>query len=154
MEFRRADHVAWRVVAGETVLIDLRRNVIYGLGVAAGTLWRRLERTATTEQLMQGLPTSDLSHEEQTLSRAQVTTLLCELESCGLVEVLGVGREAGTVDAPEGESREAESAAGGVSEATGVPTAIGWRQDVSSFGACGLFPVGGPTPCGTPQFPS
>ncbi len=50
--WRRAEHVAWRAVAGETVLVDLRSKAFYGLDPLAGYLWHLLDGRRTADDLV------------------------------------------------------------------------------------------------------
>lgn len=160
MEFRRAGHVAWRVVAGETVLIDLRRNVVLGLSPRAGTLWRGLDRAATADLLVELWPLGNAACDDTPVSSAEVTALLRELEGHGLVDVVQVGQESLVASAGEADTARTTgtplSGPETIREAVAapVPRAVSWSQDISSFGACGLYPVGGPTPCANAIFPS
>lgn len=46
---RIAPHVAWQVVGGETVVVDLRSGHALGLNGTAGLIWSSVERSKPEE---------------------------------------------------------------------------------------------------------
>ncbi|MBZ0112428.1 MAG: PqqD family protein [Thermoanaerobaculia bacterium] len=49
--WRRAEHIAWRPMGEETVLVDLRTKAFYGLDSLAGHLWHLLDGRSSSVDL-------------------------------------------------------------------------------------------------------
>ena len=48
---QHSDHVAWRAIGGETVLVDLRTNTMLGLNTTGGVLWQALSHPTAAADL-------------------------------------------------------------------------------------------------------
>ncbi len=126
-------HVAWREIEGQTFVLDLARNVMYGLNVPGGMVWRALQEggdlTATANALGPGRPDA---------ANRAVTAFVGELASLGLV--------ASDVCAPEAPVEAADLSF--------VPPQVVWHEQLRSFGqgVCGLRPAQGGPCLGAPQY--
>ena len=128
MTVQLAGHVAWRELAGETFVVDLKQRRMYGLNRAGSEVWKAIceERDPGNGQSGAGV--------------GVVRRFLGELFELGLVNVSGsetkTAGEEGTV--PE------------VDESS-VPRVV-WREDLHAFAAsCGLPPGSTPTCNQVPQ---
>ena len=127
IKYRRADHVAWRRVGDETVVVHLDRKQMLGLNEAGSVVWSALEREHDLEAITRALG----DHPDEATLR-QVDAFLRDLGREGFVET----EPAGTPLASEPAVLPA-----------GAP-AITWREELRAFGIgqCGFFPAGG-GPC-------
>lgn len=115
---QHSDHVAWRAIGGETVLVDLRTNTMVGLNHAAGVLWRALAHPIAAKDLAAA---TGIEH-------ATVTAFLADLQGRGLVApATGAIPAAGVLGpaAPEQGS---------------PPPAVLWTEDLRTFAACAQAP--------------
>ena len=117
---RRAEDLAWRNVAGETIVVHLSRKRMYGLNAAGGRIWNALDQSVTITDL-ERLILSDAGDRE--IVRSSLTGFLADLAGEGLIEFDG--------------------AAPSASDATEGPAAprIEWREEIRKFaGDCQLYP--------------
>ena len=85
----RSQSVVSRVIAGETLIIPIRKGVgdlasIYSLNSVATAIWQAIQRPRDTEEIV-----SALEHEfdgERKVIEKDVTNFLSEMHSAGLVE--------------------------------------------------------------------
>ena len=85
MKVLLADHVIWRDLGDEVVILSLANNNYFGLVGAGGQMWRRLAEDGSTERTVEAL-TKEFDTDEATL-RTDLEVLVRELESLGLVVV-------------------------------------------------------------------
>lgn len=85
MKVLLADHVIWRDLGDEVVILSLANNNYFGLVGAGGQMWRRLAEDGSTERAVEAL-TKEFDTDEATL-RADLEVLVRELEALGLVVV-------------------------------------------------------------------
>lgn len=116
--YERPDHVAWRCLGEETVLVDLRANTIVALNASGGLIWAALSEPLGVDALV-----------ELTGSEAgAVACFLGDMVRRGLLTpVAGRGVSA--------------SAASGLGPGSGPPAVI-WTEELHSFAAasCALLP--------------
>jgi len=91
--FVRSDSVVSRVIAGETLIVPVRRGVgdlasIYSLNSVATAIWQALSEPRSTEEVVQVL-SEEFEGEAETIV-ADVQSFLSEMQSAGLVQALGV----------------------------------------------------------------
>ena len=90
--FVRSDSVVSRVIAGETLIVPVRRGVgdlasIYSLNPVATAIWQALAEPRSTEEVVQVLSEQFEAETERIV--ADVQSFLVEMQSAGLVQVLG-----------------------------------------------------------------
>lgn len=61
----RAEHVAWREIDGQTVLLDLRTSTYLAANESAGLLWKALAEGTTRDELVQALASAYELPEDQ-----------------------------------------------------------------------------------------
>lgn len=83
MVYRRTDHVAWRTLGNETVVVDLSANRMYGLNESGGRVWEALGEEADPESLVGRL---GLTGEDIERNLLPIRDFLTELSAAGLVE--------------------------------------------------------------------
>jgi len=120
MAYRRADHVAWRALGEETVVVDLRSNWMYGLNETGGRVWEALEESVEPETLAASL---GLSGSELERALMAIEDFLAELCSADLVEAIGTS-----------QPTSRESARVGEASVTFVPPAILFSEEIRNFG--------------------
>lgn len=81
---RFAPHVAWQVVGGETVIVDLRNGVAMGLNGSGGTIWKHIGSTSEDAIAQQVADEFDLDLET---ARSDVEEFVRELLERELIEV-------------------------------------------------------------------
>lgn len=139
--YRRATHLAWRRVVEETVVLDLRARVLFGLSSDAAAVLAELARPQDAAELARRLA-----------GVAEVSAIVAELAAAGLVEVCpegtapsadGFGMAAGpaglaahdAVPVADGEPAStlpgADRAAPGASEPAAAAAAIRWREQLA-----------------------
>ena len=79
MIFRRATHMAWRMIDDETVVLDIRSNRALWLNRSASRIWQALEHEGSATDLM-----NRLTSESHIDDYAAVEKFLHELRSAGL----------------------------------------------------------------------
>lgn len=126
MNYARGQHVAWREVGPETVVIHLATKRVFGLNATGGRVWQALEAEGTPEGLALRAGAG--------LSADDVEAFLCELAAEGLL-----GPRPGEAAPPAPlPARLAGDA---------VPPRILWRDQVTAFvGEC-TFNEGGGEGC-------
>ncbi|SRR6266498_3347623 len=90
--FVRSDSVVSRVIAGETLIVPVRRGVgdlasIYSLNPVATAIWQALAEPRSTDEVVQVL-TEEFEAEAETMV-ADVQSFLAEMQSAGLVQAAG-----------------------------------------------------------------
>lgn len=90
--FRKNKDVVRRVVAGEVILVPIRTRVadmtaIYALDEVADFIWNELDTGRTAEEIAARVQNEFDTEGHDVL--ADVTALLADLESAGLVECAG-----------------------------------------------------------------
>lgn len=92
MRYVRSDSVVSRVIAGETLIVPIRRGVgdlasIYSLNEIATAIWSAIAEPRSKSEIVQGIQAEfDTASAEVD---ADVTAFLCEMHSAGLVNELG-----------------------------------------------------------------
>lgn len=127
MNYRRAPHTAWRTIAGETVVLDLKAKRMVGLNTTAAFVWQTLEVFETLEALRAALvPASSGS----TIGPAELRGFLDEMVAAGLIEA-GPPDERRPVALTPPESLE--------------PPCITWRETLEQVGmSCAFLPAQNP----------
>jgi hypothetical protein len=135
MPFRRADHVAWRKIGDETVLIHLKEQRMFVLNPSGGFLWHALDGARHAKDFL--LLFSDLGPPPGP-EATQVDGFLVELEGHGLLQ-----------QGPSGEAAAAQESAEG-SEMPWAPPQVVWQEPIQNFKqfSCGFLP-GQSGPCNT-----
>ena len=92
MRYVRSDSVVSRVIAGETLIVPIRRGVgdlasIYSLNEIATAVWSAIEEPRSKSEIVQGIEAEFNTADAQV--DADVTTFLEEMRSAGLVNELG-----------------------------------------------------------------
>ncbi len=131
MGLRRAAHVAWRRVGGETVLIHLRDKKIYVLNPSGGFFWHGLDGARGAEEFLASLSLGDSLPED---APERVEAFLRQLQDADLVEREGApeGREESLPDFPLPAF---------------VPPELVWQQELRNFGQSCAFVAGSSDPC-------
>ena len=124
--FRRANHVAWRRIGSETVVLDLKGKRAFGLNEPGGMVWQAI---ADLPDGVSGVVAT---------SEPEAQAFLAELAGLGLVEAM-----------PE------ETPASVATPAVALVDSpkVAWSDEIRSFGAgtCGFVPGGGGTCRGNPH---
>jgi len=120
MAYRRADHVAWRALGEETVVVDLRSNRMYGLNETGGLVWEALEENDEPVALAASL---GLSGRELEQAQMLIERFLAELHSADLVEPIATSESTSRHSAP-------------VERVDGpfVPPALVFSEEIRNFG--------------------
>lgn len=124
------DHIAWRTIDGEAVVVDLRSNRMYGFNREATAVWEALERGRPLEELVHCLTdVEDPPGDPPPAVLDALHSFLHQLVTLGLAE--GVPPSAGArTDDDEINERLAYT-----------PPKISWQQEVRSYGSsCGFAP--------------
>ena len=92
MRYVRSDSVVSRVIAGETLIVPIRRGVgdlasIYSLNEIATAVWSAIVEPRSKSEIVQGIEAEFNTADAQV--DADVTTFLEEMRSAGLVNELG-----------------------------------------------------------------
>ena len=92
MRYVRSDSVVSRVIAGETLIVPIRRGVgdlasIYSLNEIATAIWSAIAEPRSKPEIVQGIEAEFDTAGAQV--DADVTTFLEEMRSAGLVNELG-----------------------------------------------------------------
>lgn len=119
MAYRRAEHVAWRRIAGETVLVDLKAKQIFGLNESGGKVWHALpahDALSTALPVEEGLPS--------------------------VAAFLGHLRDLGLVVADEGSGSHAPLRATDRESDFPVPPLVVWKDEIRNFAASCLHQPG------------
>jgi hypothetical protein len=125
MKVWRAQHVAWRRIDRETVVVHLTRHWMYALNESGGKFWETLAEPLEGDQL------------DQFLSDPAVSAFLGELAAEGLVES----------DCPLPQITAHEPA-----ENDPEHPRIEWREEVRRFaGQCIFLPAQSPLCDGSPS---
>src|SRR6476660_658070 len=90
--FVRSDSVVSRVIAGETLIVPIRRGVgdlasIYSLNPVATAIWQALSEPHSTDEVIQ-VVTEEFDAETEKVV-ADVQAFLSEMQSAGLVNDAG-----------------------------------------------------------------
>ena len=98
MQFVRSDSVVSRVIAGETLIIPVRKGVgdlasIYSLNEVASAIWQAIQKPRQKDEIVTVI-TREFAAERQQIER-DVETFLAEMNSAGLItpvesQVMGV----------------------------------------------------------------
>ena len=89
----RSESVVSRVIAGETLIIPVRRGVgdlasIYSLNEVASVIWRTVTGPHSTEEIVDALH-KEFAGEQEQIER-DVRTFLAEMSAAGLINEVGV----------------------------------------------------------------
>ena len=89
----RSESVVSRVIAGETLIIPVRKGVgdlasIYSLNEVASVIWRTVTGPCSTEEIIRALQEEFAGDPEQI--ERDVRTFLDEMGSAGLINEVGV----------------------------------------------------------------
>jgi hypothetical protein len=87
MKVQLAEHVIWRDLGDEVVILSLANNNYFGLVGAGGQMWRHLAETESTDRTVEALM-KEFETDAATL-RTDLDVLVRELETLGLVIVDG-----------------------------------------------------------------
>ena len=120
MTYRRANHLAWRALGEETLVVDLRANRMFGLNETGGLVWQALEESGEPAYLAASL---GLSGGEIERALMLIEAFLAELHSADLVEATA------TSEPPSRHSVQIQ-----VVDGTFVPPAIVFREEIRNFG--------------------
>jgi hypothetical protein len=91
-QFVRADNVVARVIAGETLIVPVRRGVadlasLFSFNAVGSTIWEALEKPRTAEELVTVVAeTYDVSSEQ---AREDLGVFLGEALAAGVVQSIG-----------------------------------------------------------------
>ena len=90
--FVRSDSVVSRVIAGETLIVPVRRGVgdlasIYSLNPVATAIWQALAEPRSTDEIVQ-VVTEEFEAEAEKIVM-DVQAFLGEMQSTGLVQTVG-----------------------------------------------------------------
>lgn len=128
MKAKPGAHVAWREIDGETVLVNLQRNLMVAVNRGGGALWRAIQEGADLDAVVRGL-----TPEAPVEGRRLASEFLAQLEECGLVVVESLTPAGDAVSHPEAPSDL-------------MPRVL-WREDLRSFvqqaASCGRLPSQG-----------
>ncbi len=125
MRYRRADHVAWRQIDDEMVLVDLVAKEMLGLNAAGGEVWEHFGIPRDAEQMAQALTASN-----DALSAAEVEGFVSQLVSLGLLVASAGPSEAGSLP---------------VVSALPCSPQVLWREEVrQAAGTCAFLPGSSP----------
>jgi hypothetical protein len=129
MIVRVVEHVAWREIAGETFVIDLKARRMYGLNAIGGQVWKALDERRDVADIARLLTPSstDNGHVNQALQ-----SFFVELRDLGLVSCH-------QLDQPSPEMRVELPE-------TYTPPRVVWQEELRAFGfSCALQPSTTPT---------
>jgi hypothetical protein len=82
MALRVNPRVAWQMVAGETVLVDLDRGHVLGLNDTGSFLWKRLTECSESQLASDLAATFDV---DATRAQADVQAFLADLRARGYI---------------------------------------------------------------------
>jgi len=133
MVFSRAEHVAWRNVGGETIVVNLKSNRLYVLNASGGFFWHALDGVKAVDDVVALVPVAGQAGEVESALRG----FFSELAKCGLVE-----QERPT---QEGETLVAVLPFPGDSFS---PPEIVWQEEIRNFGVSCAFIGGQSEACG------
>ena len=90
--FVRSDSVVSRVIAGETLIVPVRRGVgdlasIYSLNTVASAIWEALAEPHSTDEVVRVVANEFEAEAEKIV--ADVQSFLAEMQSAGLVNDAG-----------------------------------------------------------------
>lgn len=90
----RSDSVVSRVIAGETLIIPVRKGVgdlasIYSLNEVASFIWQMIEHPRAKDEIVQYTDENFAGHRDEI--ERDVEAFLGEMHSVGLVSAVGVG---------------------------------------------------------------
>jgi hypothetical protein len=126
-----SEHVAWRTIDGEAVVVDLRSDRMYGLNRSATAVWKALESGSSIDEMVHCLTPDATPH-------SPTPPEVLDALRAFLAELVQLGLANGST-APQGDPTEAARA----SRLPYVPPRIVWQQEVQSFGSsCGFTPGG------------
>lgn len=95
---RPSHDAAWAAIDGETVVLDVRGNMLRGLNATGGRVWALIDGRRTVEEIARDLARETGEPEPRVL--ADVAAFVGKLRALGLVDV-----EGGTYVAPPHEAR-------------------------------------------------
>jgi hypothetical protein len=91
-QFTRSGNVVSRVIAGETLIVPVRRGVadlasLYSFNEVGNTIWEALEKPRTVEELVAVIESAyDVTPEK---AREDLATFLQEAQAAGVVQLVG-----------------------------------------------------------------
>ncbi len=91
-QFIRSDNVVSRVIAGETLIVPVRRGVadlasLYSFNAVGSTIWEALEKPRTVEELVTIIADAyDIGADK---AREDLQVFLNEAQTAGVVQVAG-----------------------------------------------------------------
>lgn len=93
LSYVRSDSVVSRVIAGETLIVPIRKGVgdlasIYGLNSVASAIWQLIEKPCTEAQIVERIE-SDFAADSGQI-RQDVSAFLSDMSSAGLVRAAEV----------------------------------------------------------------
>jgi hypothetical protein len=127
IRYRRADHIAWRRVGEETILVHLDRKRMLALNAAGGLVWEALAEPRDIVEIAR--------------------VLLGPPDEAGLRRVEAFLQELGREGVLGGDPPAGAPPPGAAPDSTPGAPAIAWREAITPFaaGTCGLHPgQGGP----------
>jgi hypothetical protein len=134
MAVRRANHVAWRRVGEETVLVHLKDKKIYVLNSSGGFFWHRLDGQLGARDLLATLAVDEPIPDN---APSHLESFLADLEAADLVV---------TGDRPN-DTFPKNATSPDYPLPGFVPPELVWQEEIRNFGAsCAFLPAGGP-PC-------
>lgn len=126
--FRRAAHLAVRAIGGETIVLDPRRNRVYGLDVTGGHVLELLRNPMAPAELATRLAPSGTDPE----LAAALTVFLEQIAGQGLIEPCAASRAAAAPAEPLAPPAAGEPPAGAPPAASLEPPHLLWQEDLPS----------------------
>lgn len=125
LRYRRADHVAWRRIDEEMVLVDLVAKEMIGLNAGGGEVWQLFETPRDEARIARQLAAVSAD----AVNAADVAAFVSELATLGLLVTT---------------SEPSEAAAATVSPLSNSPQVL-WREEVrQAAGTCAFLPGSSP----------
>ena len=91
-QFIRSDNVVSRVIAGETLIVPVRRGVadlasLFSFNQVGGTIWEAIEKPRTVDDLVSLVADAyDVTAEK---AREDIEVFLNEAQAAGIVQMVG-----------------------------------------------------------------
>ncbi len=136
MSVRVAEDIAWRRVAGETFVIDLRHKMMYGLNEPGGAVWQSIVDGGEPQSMLEELgDTAGLSDADE--ARPALDHFLSSLAELGLVTGVGTDIKTAVELLAQLECRF-------------IPPQVTWSEEVRAVALSCLLQAG---PCSDPGPP-
>ena len=91
-QFVRSDNVVSRVIAGETLIVPVRRGVadlasLFSINSVGSTIWQALEKPRTVDELVTAV--ADAYDVPQEKAREDLQVFLNEAQAAGIIHTIG-----------------------------------------------------------------